>query len=406
MMRRNSYCGKMAFALLCAMVCMLSCVRLGKENPYEGQLCNVTVKLQYPEGHSSSEREGVNVVFEEINRLISFNAVTSEQACAELELPRGLYRISASDSRGTSIYNGTLDKVRVSEDRDITLELSFSQSGTLVFKEIYCGGCTMDPATGNYRSDKYVILHNNSQDVEYLDGLCFGTLAPYNSNANNPWGGIMDFAPVIQAVWKFPGEGEDFPLQSGEDAILCLCGAIDHTAKYHLSVNLNRPDCFICYNELYFPNPTYHPVPGDKTSKERYMIVVEKLGQANAYTFSINSPTAIIFRPKDITIEDYIRLQDTVIQIPGSSSDRVVCIPWEWILDGVEVFNGSTNTNNKRIRSDVDAGYVTLSETFKGRSLMRREDEKASAESGYTVLMDTNNSSADFYERQTASLHE
>ena len=36
---------------------------------------------------------------------------------------------------------------------------------------------------------------------------------------------------------------------------------------------------------------------------------------------------------------------------------------------------------------------------------MRRVDETASAEQGFEVLMDTNNSTADFYERETQSLH-
>ena len=54
----------------------------------------------------------------------------------------------------------------------------------------------------------------------------------------------------------------------------------------------------------------------------------------------------------------------------------------------------------------MDAGYVTLSETFKGHTLMRQVDHQATDAGGYEVLLDTNNSNTDLYERETQSLHE
>ena len=62
--------------------------------------------------------------------------------------------------------------------------------------------------------------------------------------------------------------------------------------------------------------------------------------------------------------------------------------------------------NQKRIPATIDAGAVSLSETFKGRTLMRKADESLSAEQGFEVLQDTNNSTEDFYERETQSLHQ
>ena len=32
-----------------------------------------------------------------------------------------------------------------------------------------------------------MILHNNTSETQYLDGLCFGSLDPYNSQATNVW---------------------------------------------------------------------------------------------------------------------------------------------------------------------------------------------------------------------------
>lgn len=391
---------------LLIVLCAVSCVNVHTDNPYEASSCSVCVTLQYPDGYAGFARAGVEVSLEEMNNTFVYSLFTDASGKAVARLPRGLYRVSVSDRSGQSIFNGTCDKVAVNGATNLALPLKYSKAGTLVIREIYCGGCKKLPEVGDYQSDKYIILHNNDTRTVYLDSLCFGTLAPYNSNSSNPWGEIQDFAPIIQALWQFGGDGRSFPLESGQDAVLCLNGAIDHTVQYPLSVNLNKSDYFVCYNSTYFTNTVYHPAPGDQIARERILDVVVKVGKANAYAFSISSPTVVIFRPQDTTIQEFVQRGDTVIPIPGSTSDNVVTIPWEWILDGVEVFNGSTTSNNKRLSSDVDAGFVTLSDTFLGHSLVRRVDEQASAENGFTVLQDTNNSSNDFVEFEKATLHE
>ncbi len=55
-------------------------------------------------------------------------------------------------------------------------------------------------------------------------------------------------------------------------------------------------------------------------------------------------------------------------------------VSWpEWVLDAVEVFNGASASNAKRLTAALDAGYVTLSGTYLGHSLMRCKDESLSA---------------------------
>ena len=76
------------------------------------------------------------------------------------------------------------------------------------------------------------------------------------------------------------------------------------------------------------------------------------------------------------------------------------------VVDAVEVFSGTSSSNSKRLETSLDAGYVTLSDTFLGHTLHRKVNEDMSNNAGYEVLMDTNNSSVDFYEREKQSLHE
>jgi hypothetical protein len=211
---------------------------------------------------------------------------------------------------------------------------------------------------------------------------------------------------MIQAIWQFSGDGDDFPLQPGEDAVVCLKGAVDHSAQYPLSVNLNRPGYFVCYNNTYFPNTTSHPAPGDMISIDRYLKVVVKTGQANAYTVSISSPTLVLFKAKGQSIDEFVRQTGTVVPVPGSTVDNVVKIPFDWVVDAVEVFDGTSSLNSKRLPATMDAGYVMQTDTYLGRSLARNVDAAASAAAGYEVLEDTNNSLNDFYERDKQSLHE
>lgn len=388
-----------------------SCLDI-QSDPYSDSLHDMHVMLVYPDEYGTFVRGGVKVKAENVNLGYSYVSQTDEHGHALFRIPEGIYRISASDINGDDIFNGSVDRIHLNlPSLVVTDTLAHSAAGRIIIKEIYCGGCMKYPEQGNYQTDQYIILHNNYPEVEYLDGLCFGCLAPYNSNSSNPFLGegasLPSYVPIIQAVWQFGGEGESFPLQPGEDAVLCLRGAIDHSVQYPLSVNLNRPGYFVCYNSTYFTNTTYHPAPGSNITADHYLDVVIKTGKANAYTYSVNSPATVLFKaPDGVKMSEWVLTEGAVIQMPGSTADRVVCIDPEWITDAVEVFNGESSSNNKRLLNSLDAGYVLLSGTFLGHTLFRHTDETLSAELGYEVLRDTNNSSEDFYEREIQSLHE
>ncbi len=391
----------------------VSCMDIN-ENPYSGSLNVLTVTAEWPE--DDFVRMGATVLVEDMNTGSGYSALTDVRGEATFRIPNGLYRINMRGRTGDYVFNASADKIVVSgENKTLKMRLAVSKAGSIVFKEIYCGGCKKLPQEGNYQTDQYIILHNNNFETEYLDGICFGTLSPYNSTGSNPWiskdsetgeSVLPDFVPIIQAVWQFPGDGDDFPIAPGEDAVICTRGAIDHSAQYPLSVNLNRPDYFVCYNPTYFSNTTYHPAPGDQISTDRYLDVVIKTGQAKAYTLSINSPAVVIFKAKDMNINEFVNNPGNITEVPGSGVDKVVKVPSDWIMDAVEVFDARSTTNQKRLLPALDAGYVMLTDTYLGHTLMRNIDEDASATAGYEVLVDTNNSLNDFYESEKQSLHE
>lgn len=387
------------------------------EGVYDQAVIDLEVKLSFPEGFEQYRHEGITVRAENIYNTSAYTQLTDEQGIARFRLAKGFYRISASDRTEEAIFNGLSDRVNLTEGgQQIALPLTYSKPGQIVIREIYSGGCSKAPYEGYYQSDRYFILHNNHAEVQYLDGLCFGTLDPYNSNSSggNVWattdpetGAVhfREYAPIIDAVWRLPGSGTDFPLAPGEGAVVVVNGAIDHTAQYPESVDLNHEEYFVCYNPTLYPNVTYHPAPGDRIREERYCEVLIKTGRANGYIFSSGSPTLVIFRaPEGLSMEEYLadRANSTITK-PGAS-EICVKIPWEWVLDGVEVFNGTAANNAKRLPDEVDAGFVTLSGSAMGHTLHRHLDQAATAASGYEIYTDTNNSSHDLYERERQSL--
>ncbi|MFI3281629.1 MAG: DUF4876 domain-containing protein [Rikenellaceae bacterium] len=397
---------------------LTACALDNATTPHSSESLNtLTVKVVYPSDYSDYSPDGMTLSISNIDFGYSYTSEIDAAGESAIELPDGRYIVQFSGRHDNEIFNATADNIMLT-NKNITLELSaiHSIAGSIIFKEIYCGGCMKTPEEGTYQYDKYIIVHNNSSTVEYLDKLCFGILDPYNSNATNIWvstdpdSGATIFADelyLIQAIWQFGGDGTTFPLQPGEDAVICQNGAIDHAALYPLSVNLNKEGYFVLYNSIYFTSTTYHPAPGDNISVDRYLDVAIKLGQANAWPLSTTSPAPVLFRvDENTTIEEYLMGDGVVFSKPGSTSDNVAKIPLDWVLDGVEVFNGSSSSNTKRFSSDIDAGYVTQTATYDGKSLHRQVDEESSATLGYEVLIDTNNSTTDFYERSEASLHE
>ena len=87
----------------------------------------------------------------------------------------------------------------------------------------------------------------------------------------------------------------------------------------------------------------------DRITPDHYLNVVIKTGQANAYTFSVFSPATVLFKAKDTTIQDFVSQADNVIQKPGSTVDRIVKVPINWVLDAVEIYYGGSSNNMKRM---------------------------------------------------------
>lgn len=403
-------------AVLLAAVLAVSCTSFDDAHPYNDDLATLEIASVYPAGYAPAA--GTEIKATEITNGNYYIAKTDDKGRATFRIPRGAYRITVAEQREENYLNGSLEEVRLTsagkEPVKLELPVFLSIPGKIVIKEIYCGSCSKAPFDGEVKNDQYVILHNNDSRTQYLDGLCFGTVAPYTSAGTNNWvktdkdGQLrfQEFAPIIECVWQFQGTGTDFPLAPGEDAVIAIRGAVDFTQDFPLSVNLNHEDYFATFSRLHFDNEKNYLTPGDKIRPERILRMLKKTGISTGYFIAEQSPAIVIFQAgggSDFDFEAYLDDDSRCVATEPGGNTKCIKVPWEWILDGVEVFY-STN-NHKRLKPEVDAGAFLFSTTKQGHTIHRILDEKATAAAGHEIYVDTNNSSSDFYERTTQSLH-
>ena len=118
-----------------------ACTDMKNSNPYEESLNVLTVTALYPEGYQGFDLEGSLAVVEEMNTGNRYSVPTDAAGCFSLSLPNGIYSINVSGRFDKEVFNGAADKVVVSgSDVTLNLPLSYSRAGSIVIKEIYCGG--------------------------------------------------------------------------------------------------------------------------------------------------------------------------------------------------------------------------------------------------------------------------
>ena len=415
------------------------------------ELFDLTITLSaqddasYSFEHSPVELRG-------IGRDVVFTDTTDAKGTVHFKVPAGVYEASSSTTvkTGTNkllIANGTSGQIIIRGEETVTavsLKMTISRMSQLVIKEIYNGGCMKDDGKV-FQCDKCIILYNNTAQPASFDNLCIGICSPYNSQANNKWydnsGQLVyeaeNYIPAIDGIWYFP---HTLTIEPYEQVVVNCHGAIDNTLTYPNSVNYAHADYYCMYDpEVGYTNANYYPTPASVIPSSHYLKAV-KTGISNAWAMSLSSPAVFLFQTQGITPTAYGTDVNNLTYIPSSAQtdiNKVLKVPADWVLDGVEVFAASyKSANMKRLTPVIDAGSVDLTNQH-GHTLYRNVD-KASTEQlpenegklvyGYAlgvdgstdpsgidaeasikngahiVYMDTNNSTNDFHERQKCSL--
>lgn len=194
----------LAAVIITATIGFTSCQKEG------AKLYEVEIEVNYPEGYSLSIASDVLVTITNTSTAQEDTIRTDEFGFAKIKLAEGNYNMAASIETDEFYFNGTTQNLFVVASLNtfkIDLVAS-SKGGGLIFKEIYyCGSKT--EALTNYNADQFVEIYNNSDVIQYLDGLCIGVLEPIPSaTATAVWvdgsGVILDKLPVTFQALMFP----------------------------------------------------------------------------------------------------------------------------------------------------------------------------------------------------------
>ena len=317
----------------------------------------------------------------------------------------------------------------------------------ILIKEVYCGGVMLDDGSRNFQADKCIILYNNCGQQAVVNNLCFGFSTPYNAqgqNHNYADDGTLiyereGFLPALEGIWYYP---QSLVIEPYSQVVVNVHGAIDNTQTVSQSVNYANADYYCMYDpESEYKNTNYYPTPADVIPTSHYLKAF-RYGLSNAWALSVSSPALFIFQTQGAAPDVYASGADNQWYDGGNNhqeSGHCIKVPADWIIDGVEVFSTAKPDDcRKRLTADIDAGYVWLTNQ-QGHSLYRNVDKEMTEElpenqgklvysyalgagestdpsgidaeasirnGAHIVYQDTNNSTADFHERQKCSLRD
>lgn len=424
---------------------MALCLTACSDKDDEVKLADLTIQLT-----GISDLSGFNVVLTNATTAASYTGTTTATGSVVFQVTPGVYNATVSEIRYAEgyryVYNGVASNITLTADKGATatIELKEAKTSQVIIKELYNGGVLKDDGKSKFQYDKCVILYNNTDVKASITNLGFGMVAPANSYANNKNYGTdgklsyesAGFTPSWNGICYYEGT---IDIEPYSQVVINIHGAIDNTQTVSNSVNYANADYYCIYDpESGYNNTGYYPTPASVIPTSHYLKAV-RVGLGNAWALSVGAPALFVFQAPDTNLNQYANNAENIWYDGGEEGSTVwacVKITNDWIFDGIEVFSNAYDDNLKRLTSDIDAGSVGLT-NYLGHSLYRNVDKaatealaenagklvynyslgvdkstdpsgidaEASIKNGaHIIYMDTNNSTADFHERQKCSL--
>lgn len=400
--------------LTLVVLAVVSCDRFKEaDEALEIKPLDVSVKLSIDVPNMASA-EGLVVKIVNNAEGYSYRKEFSGEEVSVSDVIPGVYTISVSgtakDTEGAEYYiNGnSVNKALYAGESSVSITMQGLKVSPLVFKEIYyCG--SKPPVGFSYFRDQFYEIYNNSSEVQYLDGVYFAHLYPTNATRKLPVWPESDGNKYCygERVWKFPGNGTQYPLQPGESAVIAQFAA-NHQLEIY---NPNSPvDCSHAEFEFNMNNANFPDQPAIDMQHVYYNGKGE-MGTVPQYLTPVFGSAYVIYRvPAGDTWDPVNNLDLQADDLSTSSVERKARIPISYVLDAVEAVNNDTYADAKRIPAVLDAGVTTVGETYCGLGIMRKvslteDGDTIRRENGALIFQDTNNSTDDFERRVVPMLH-
>lgn len=347
---------------------------------------------------STASGEQVTLESDELNATV-FNA----------KVIAGTYNLLASASNDEFVFNAAKSVTVASEDVkvDVVLTPSPKQESTIIFKEVYFEG-----VASYYFQDAFYELVNNSNEVQYLDGIIFALIDRGSKKDISNWADSLgnipaDYYPLSNYVMQFPGSGKEYPLQPGQNIVIATL-SMDHTARELTDADAPSPSKLDDADwEIYIPTSSRDIDNPDVPNLEHIW------GSGGFYFMPavFGQPMALIKLPEGMTAEAFVTDSTNYHSAPGTTKD-ILCVPCDYVIDAIDIQRHGETQIVKAFHPAQDAGYTFITGTdetapdyvvdfdswespmYTGKSL-RRKCTMVTDE-GRAYFKDTNNSTVDF----------
>lgn len=271
-------------------------------------------------------------------------------------------------------------------------------SQTLVISEIFFTGTTT-PEGKQYVDDQYFKIGNNSDEVQYLDGYAIAETAFLSTDKQDYTPDLMSQAVSVGAIYVFPGSGQDYPIQPGQEVVVAV-NAINHMAYNPNSFDLTDAD-FEFYDESDNPDFQDSDNPNVTNLVNWYDYSASYWGMHNR-----GFKSYVLAKPEvdmETFINDYFYTYTYVFTFGEYSFDLdgdAYKLPNSWVVDGVGLSVASVWEWNV-LSPTIDSGWahcgsVDRDQTRYNKSVIRKKNGDK--------WVDTNNSTEDFISDAPASL--
>ena len=276
------------------------------------------------------------------------------------------------------------------QNATVNVALSKVVRSSLIFKAIYTTG-----GKQGYMKDGYFEIVNNSDEVQYLDGLILSAPAGKQQN-KNAWqaNGFEDLYACGQGqVLAFPGSGHDYPLQPGQSVLIANDGA-NH--KDLAGAGNHCPDLSKADWEVYL---SYVNGEIDYPAKNLDVIFVNNK-YMKAFGLGFFGRAYVLARlPQGMTPEAFAADHSNIKKEPGNAAATMeyLVIPSKYVLDAVDIWDAQTTNHYPTFLAKDDAEGVLASKAWEGKCVRRKVTKVVN---GRAYYQDTNNSVNDFLNNQ------
>lgn len=276
------------------------------------------------------------------------------------------------------------------QNATVNVALSKVVRSSLIFKAIYTTG-----GKQGYMKDGYFEIVNNSDEVQYLDGLILSAPAGKQQN-KNAWqaNGFEDLYACGQGqVLAFPGSGHDYPLQPGQSVLIANDGA-NH--KDLAGAGNHCPDLSKADWEVYL---SYVNGEIDYPAKNLDVIFVNNK-YMKAFGLGFFGRAYVLARlPQGMTPEAFAADHSNIKKEPGNAAATMeyLVIPSKYVLDAVDIWDAQTTNHYPTFQAKDDAEGVLASKAWEGKCVRRKVTKVVN---GRAYYQDTNNSANDFLNNQ------